>query len=187
VNTLSNAVNVSGIAQSTNIQFKKVALQLEVVPLINSAREVSLDILQKVDSLGLPVEVDGNLIPTINTRYIRTNVTAPNNCTIVLGGLSIDDKGKQQSGIPVLSKIPLIGGLFRTTNNTKRRTELIVMMRPEVTMTKLEEHLLKQKATEKTHFGPELDDTDCPDCPVDEQGNYKQIVEPDLPPMTLEE
>ena len=43
--------------------------------------------LQKLDSLGTPTTVDGNLIPTIVTRYIKTTVSAPNCSTIVLGGL----------------------------------------------------------------------------------------------------
>ena len=67
VSTLTNAtttVNTTGVAAvASNIEFKKVALQLEVVPLINSEKEVSLDILQKIDSLGQPRCVDGNSIP----------------------------------------------------------------------------------------------------------------------------
>src|SRR6266702_3998314 len=83
VSTLSNVtstVATNGTAAvASNIEFKKVALQLEVVPLINSEKEVSLDILQKLDSLtGQTTTVDGNQIPTIATRYIRTNVSAPN-------------------------------------------------------------------------------------------------------------
>src|SRR5205814_277358 len=62
VNTLTNVVNnvsnVNNAAVASNIEFKRVALQLEVVPLINSEKEVSLDILQKLDSLGEKVQVD---------------------------------------------------------------------------------------------------------------------------------
>src|SRR6185312_14075630 len=93
---------VGGIAQQSNIQFKKVALQLEVVPLINSEKEVSLDILQKIDSLAGSTTVDGNQIPNIATRYIRTNVAAPNGGVIILGGLVTDSKRKDYQGIPVL-------------------------------------------------------------------------------------
>ncbi len=51
ISTNNGGAVIGGIAQQSNIQFKKVALQLEVVPLINSEKEVSLDILQKVDSV----------------------------------------------------------------------------------------------------------------------------------------
>ena len=78
-NTISSptgsGILTGGISQSTTIEFKKVALQLEVVPLINSEKEVSLDILQKVDSLAGTTMIDGNAIPNIATRYIRTTVS----------------------------------------------------------------------------------------------------------------
>ena len=83
VSTLSNAgtvgVNNGVAAVESSIQFKKVALQLEVVPLINSEKEVSLDILQKIDSVvaGSSTNIGGNSVPTIATRYIRSTVSAP--------------------------------------------------------------------------------------------------------------
>jgi len=155
-------------------------LQLEVVPLINSEKEVSLDILQKVDSLAGFTQIDNNRIPNIATRYIKTTVSAPNCSTIVLGGLIMDDQGRDVTGIPVLSRIPLIGGLFRNTNKTKSRQELIVLMRPEVSLTKLDLMRLKLKNTEKTHFGPEIEQDDCPECPP-RAGEDKQLPMPDLP------
>ena len=149
VSTLTNAnttgLNNSVAAVASNIQFKKVALTTGGVPLINSEKEVSLDILQKIDSLGTPTIVDGNSIPTVNTRYIRTNVAAPNGCTIVLGGLIQDSKGKSTTGIPILDRLPVIGSIFRSTNGTKMRTELIILMCPEVTLTKLDLYRLRQK------------------------------------------
>ena len=76
VNTLTNVVNATTVngtaAVASNIEFKRVALQLEVVPLINSEREVSLDILQKLDSLAGSTNVNGNLIPNIFSISSRT-------------------------------------------------------------------------------------------------------------------
>src|SRR5262249_42956037 len=98
VSTLTNAgtiVNQAAVAES--VEYKNVVLQLEVVPLINSEKEVSLDILQKLDSL-VPngnVIISGNSVPTIDTKYIRTNVSAPNGSTIILGGLIEEQKQKQ--------------------------------------------------------------------------------------------
>jgi general secretion pathway protein D len=174
-----------GLTQQSNIQFKKVALQLEVVPLINSEKEVSLDILQKLDELGEEVQIDNNQIPTIQTRYIKTSVSAPNCSTIVLGGLVTDRKGRSVSGIPLLSKIPVVGALFRQTNKSKSREELIILMRPEVSLTKLDLQRLRQKASDKTHFGPEINEDDCPDCPP-RAIEGKQLPEPDLPATDYE-
>ena len=182
VNTLTNATTTTNVAAvASSIEYKKVALQLEVVPLINSEKEVSLDILQKLDSLAGTTRIDSNDIPNIATRYIRTNVSAGNGSTIVLGGLIEDSKTKNYTGIPYLSRIPYVGALFRSTTSNKMRTELIILMRPEVTLTKLDLYRLRQKSEDRMHFGPELDQDDCPDCP--KTGNEKQmpLPPPDLP------
>ncbi len=190
VNTLTNVVNTATTTTGTaavasNIEYKKVALQLEVVPLINSEKEVSLDILQKIDSLvaGGNVNIGGNTVPTIATRYIRTNVAAPNGSTIVLGGLIQDSKQKSYNGIPVLDKIPYLGAAFRSTTYTRARTELIILMCPEVTLTKLEMLRLREKEEDRSHFGPELDQQGCPDCPAPagEGKQLEQLPPPDLP------
>jgi general secretion pathway protein D len=170
----------NGLGQQSNIEFKRVALQLEVVPLINSEREVSLDILQKLDSLAGSTIVNGNSIPNIATRYVRTNVSAPSGATIVLGGLITDGKRKDTTGIPFLDRLPYLGALFRTTTSSKTRTELIILMCPEVTMTNLELHKLREKIEDHTHFGPELDQGYCPDCPP-KATEEKQLPPPDLP------
>jgi len=184
VNTLSNVsgATVAGVASvQSSIEFKKVALQLEVVPLINSEKEVSLDILQKIDSVvpGSNVNIGGNQVPTIATRYIRTNVSAPNCSTIVLGGLITDTKNTSKDGIPYLSRLPVVGSLFRSTTKNRDRTELIILMRPEVSLTKLDLYRLRQKHEDRTHFGPELEQEDCPDCP--KRGDGKQLPPPDVP------
>ena len=183
VSTLSNAAVAGTVASvQSSIEFKKVALQLEVVPLINSEKEVSLDILQKIDSVvpNSNVNIGGNSVPTISTRYIRTNVSAPNCSTIVLGGLIQDNKNVSKGGIPYLSKLPVVGPLFRNTIKNHDRTELIILMRPEVNLTKLDLYRLRQKSEDRTHFGPDLDQDDCPDCP--KAGDGKQLPPPDVPP-----
>jgi len=184
VSTLTNA-NVVGTtaAVQASIEYKKVVLQLEVVPLINSEKEVSLDILQKLDSI-VPngnVTISGNSVPTIDTKYIRTNVAAPNGSTIILGGLIEEQKEKRYQGIPYLSRIPLIGAAFRGTVSGKQRRELIILMCPQVTLTKLDAYRLRQKWEDTTHFGPELDQGECQDCPKVESGKQLALPPPDIP------
>jgi len=184
VSTLTNAgtiVNQAAVAAS--VEYKKVVLQLEVVPLINSEKEVSLDILQKLDSLvpGGDVVISGNSVPTIDTKYIRTTVSAPNGSTIVLGGLIEEQKSKQYQGIPYLSRIPLIGAAFRGTASSKQRRELIILMCPQVTLTKLDAYRLRQKWEDSTHFGPDLDQGECQDCPKVQSGKQLDLPPPDFP------
>jgi len=189
LSTINNTVSNPGqtpfnnFGTQSSIQYKKVALQLEVVPLINSEKEVSLDILQKLDSLGLPTTIDNNQIPTIVTRYIKTNVSAPNGATIVLGGLITDTKRFDKSGIPILSRIPIVGPLFRATRKVGERKELLILMRPEVALTKFDLYRLRQKTEDKGHLGPEMDQDDCPDCPKQYDGKQSELPPPDLPGM----
>ena len=136
--TLSN-LTATGVAGSTaavqsSIDYMQVALQLEVVPLINSDREVNLDILQKLDSpSGATTNVGGSSVPTIATRYIRTNVSVPNRATIVLGGLITTTTGGGNSSLPLLGRIPILGYLFGNHTKQNDRSELIILIRPVVT------------------------------------------------------
>jgi type II secretion system protein D len=186
VSTLSNVgtTNITGTAAvQASIEYKRVVLQLEVVPLINSEREISLDILQKIDSVvpNGQVNISGNEVPTIDTKYLRTNVSAANGSTIILGGLMQEQKQKQYSGIPYLSRIPLIGAAFRGTTSMKQRQELIILMCPQVTLTKLEAFRLRQRYENTTHFGADLDENDCPDCPKTQEGKQLTLPPPDIP------
>jgi type II secretion system protein D len=182
--TLTNATSTLNVGSiQSNIEYKQVVLQLEVVPLINSEKEVSLDILQKIDSL-VPngnVNISGNSVPTIDTKYIRTNVSARNGSTIILGGLIQEQKQKQYTGIPYLSRIPLLGAAFRGTASTKERQELIILMCPQVTLTKLDSFRLRQKYENNTHFGADLDENECPDCPKTREGKQLTLPPPDIP------
>jgi len=182
--TLTNATTTTNVASiQSSIEYKKVVLQLEVVPLINSEKEVSLDILQKIDSL-VPngnVLISGNSVPTIDTKYIRTNVSAANGSTIILGGLIQEQKQKQTEGFPYLSRIPLIGAAFRSTSSGKNRQELVILMCPQVTLTKLDQYRLRQRWENTTHFGADLDQNECPDCPKTQEGKQLTLPPPDIP------
>ncbi|HEU0275387.1 MAG TPA: secretin N-terminal domain-containing protein [Candidatus Udaeobacter sp.] len=183
--TLTNATNVTSVASiQSSIEYKKVVLQLEVVPLINSEKVVSLDILQKIDSL-VPngnVLISGNSVPTIDTKYIRTNVSAANGSTIILGGLIQEQKQKQTEGFPYLSRIPLIGAAFRSTSSGKQRQELVILMCPQVTLTKLDQFRLRQRwENTYSHFGADLDQNECPDCPKGQDGKQVTLPPPDIP------
>ena len=156
--TLSNvgATNLIGngttTSVSSSIQFKSVTLQLEVIPLINSDNEVTLDIYQKIDSIvaGASVNIAGNNVPTIATRYVRSTVSVPNNSTIILGGLIKQDESKTQSGLPFLSRIPILGYLFKSQSKSDSRSELIILLHPVVTNTA--KQLVKGKFDEEQRY-----------------------------------
>jgi general secretion pathway protein D len=122
------------LVTNSNVSYKPIELRLEVVPLINSDREVYLDIFQQVQEQTDTTVVDNNRYPRISTRALNTSVMVPNEGTLVLGGLIKQSRDKQTSGIPFLSRAPLIGPLFRSTASGEKRTELVIMIRPSVTL-----------------------------------------------------
>ena len=158
----AGVVNTSGVASvSSSVEYKKVALQLEIVPLINSDREVSMDILQKIDNVvpGANTIVGGNSIPTIATRYIKTNVSVPNKATIILGGLITLNNTRSAGGIPYLTRIPLLGYLFSDTKKALSRTELIILIRPEVTTSPYETIAIREHEQDRMQMEPDLEST----------------------------
>jgi len=145
---LNTSTGSNGIVSNSSVQFKRVALQLEVVPLINSDREVSLDILQKIDEVSGSTRIDNNDIPNIATRYVKTSVTVPDGGTLVLGGLIKQSLNHTKTGIPILSSIPVLGYLFSNTGKEKIRTELVILIRPMVSWAPPESDLIRQRAQE---------------------------------------
>jgi general secretion pathway protein D len=123
---------------STQIQYQDVVLKLEVIPLINSENEITLQISLLNDEVTGTQTIAGGagandlVVPKITTREILTTVTIPNNETIVLGGLITARKGDSVSGIPLLSSIPYLGKLFSTTSKKDERQELLVFLQPSI-------------------------------------------------------
>ena len=147
-----------GLSTNSSVQFKTVATQLEVLPLINAENEVQLEIVQKIDELsGESDTISGNAIPRIATRVLKTNVNVPNGATIVLGGLRIERNTTSKSGIPYLSKIPGLGALFRSTRNAKSRDELVILLRPVVSPTPRDTIEQRERELEGFHLEPDLE------------------------------
>lgn len=129
----TNSFNSGSTGQSTNIEYRDVVLSLEVIPLVNSEDEVTLQIyLLNDEVIGSQfIESIGD-VPTIATRELVTTVTVPNNETIVLGGLITSRDRKVKSGIPILSQIPYLGTLFGSNTNGKDREELLIFIQPKI-------------------------------------------------------
>ncbi len=153
----------NGIVTNSSVQYKNVTLQLEIVPLINSDKEVSLDILQRNNEVSGSTRIDNNDIPTIATRYVRTSVTLPNQSTLILGGLIKSSVNRSKTGIPFLGSLPLIGPLFSTTTKEKVRTELVILIRPEVTWAPPDAIALREREMEFMNIPPDLESTIYPE------------------------
>ncbi|MBI4024406.1 MAG: hypothetical protein HY360_05455 [Verrucomicrobia bacterium] len=145
--TSLNTGTTNNASVSASIDYKDVVLKLEVLPIINANKEVTLQIAQQNDSIVGSQTISGNTVPTIGTQEINTTVTVPNRSTVVLGGLITDFTTKDTVGVPFLSRIPLIGELFKSTTKTMERSELIVLIQPTVIET--EEELASASQSEQ--------------------------------------
>lgn len=134
----SNSFNggLNGGGQSTNIEYRDVVLSLEVIPLVNSQDEVTLQIFLVSQGVGENRRIGAGDnaydVPDIISRELLTTVTVPNNQTVVLGGLITEENTKQINGIPILCQIPGLGKLFSSTTDKKTRNELIIFIQPKI-------------------------------------------------------
>ena len=83
----------------------------------------------------------------------------PSDATIILGGLIKQRNDKTYTGIPLLSRIPLLGGLFRTSSYIKTREELVILIRPTVTFTPEESVRVTETEQEALRLEPDLEQT----------------------------
>jgi general secretion pathway protein D len=120
-----------------SIEYRDTGVILKVTPRVNAGGLVLLDVSQEVSDVapGTGTTRTGPASPTISTRRISTSVAVQDGQVIALGGLFRDSKSFGKNGIPILSRIPLIGGLFGTHSNMQNRTELIVLLKPHVIRT----------------------------------------------------
>ena len=150
------------LVSSATTVYQQVQLELDIIPLINAEKKVTLKIRQRNDTLGANVLISGNEVPTINTQEINTEITVPDRATVVIGGLISDTKTRNTSGVPFLSDIPVLGYLFKDTTKSKTRTELIIMIQPTVLETDADELAATEVEKQRTILGKEAEEATRP-------------------------
>jgi general secretion pathway protein D len=116
----------------TEVQFRDTGTLLSVRPRITAGGQVTMDITQEVSLPGTEAAVGGGGNVAISQRTIDSSVIVSSGETVVLGGLILETRNDTKSGIPLLMDLPLLGALFSTTSENVFRTELIVMITPQV-------------------------------------------------------
>jgi general secretion pathway protein D len=117
-----------------SIEYRDTGVILLVTPRVNASGLVIMEIQQEISNVvQAPSQtVSETTSPTINQRQINSTVAIASGETVALGGLIQDERERSQSGIPLLSRIPILGALFSTRSNAVRRTELLVLITPSV-------------------------------------------------------
>ena len=117
------------------IERKDVGITLRIKPQIGEGGTVRLQIFQESSDVITQATGTGNTGPTTSKRSIESNVIVDDGAILVLGGLIEDRFEDNSSKVPLLGDIPFIGALFRSESRTKRRTNLLVFLRPIVMRT----------------------------------------------------
>lgn len=115
-----------------NIERLDVGIKLKLTPQVNPDREIRLDLNPSIESV---VEQSGEalrLTPTIAKREVKTTVTIPDRATVILSGLIREDTAKIVTKVPWLGDLPLLGFLFRSTSDVKKRTNLLIFVTPRI-------------------------------------------------------
>ena len=117
-------------ASGTNVQFIDAVLSLKVTPHITPDGRVSMKVDVKNDSQG--DVAPGSNTPSINKKKATTEVLIRDGETTVIGGILQITRNESTSGLPWLSKIPVLGYLFRTNRNSTQNRELLIFITPRI-------------------------------------------------------
>jgi len=116
-------------AEGTKTEFVEAALTLEVTPHITSDGSVSMKIKATNNSAGSAAT---GVAPPINKKEATTELLVQSGETTVIGGIYVDSDSNTDSGVPFLKDIPLLGWLFKSNNQNKTKSELLIFITPKI-------------------------------------------------------
>lgn len=112
-----------------NYEFEDVGIVLTVTPRITSGGYVTMDVSQTANDLQGFTSFNA---PIVNQRQADTTVAVKDGETVILGGIMRSTVTSTVSKIPLLGDLPILGNLFKSTNKTNQKTELLVFLTPRV-------------------------------------------------------
>ncbi|MHB1231439.1 MAG: type IV pilus secretin PilQ [Burkholderiales bacterium] len=115
---------------ATSVAFKKAVLSLKVKPQITPDDNVIMDLQINKDAPDYLNVTAG--VPPINTKKISTQVLVENGGTVVIGGIYTQDQNTTVTKVPLFGDIPVVGALFRNTQNRDNKTELLIFVTPRI-------------------------------------------------------
>ena len=115
-------------AQAT-VQYEDTGIILDVTPHITNNNQILLDV--SAERSGIRTE-----IPDVGFTFLKqigqTRLLLDDGETMVIGGLTLSQVDRSETGIPLLMDLPVLGALFRTTKNSERKTDLIILVTPHI-------------------------------------------------------
>jgi type IV pilus assembly protein PilQ len=134
---IEQGTEIPYIIQGTNntvptVQFKKAVLALDVTPQILPDNRIVMTVEVRKDTVGQTVVIQGSAYPAIDTRNVTTQIAVNNGDTAVIGGIYEETSNNDVNKVPLLGDIPIFGYLFKQTNKTNDKTELLIFLTPRI-------------------------------------------------------
>lgn len=121
----------TGLVQNQNIERKEIGVKLKIKPQINEGDVIRMEIEQEVSNIS-PTQLEGASDLITDTRNIKTVTEVDDGQIVVLGGLTQEDFNDNIQRVPLISRLPLVGALFRTKSKQAVRRNLMVFLRPKI-------------------------------------------------------
>jgi type IV pilus assembly protein PilQ len=134
---IEQGTEIPYIIQGTNntvptVQFKKAVLALDVTPQILPDNRIVMTVEVRKDTVGQTIVIQGSQYPAIDTRNVTTQIAVNNGDTAVIGGIYEETNNNDITKVPLLGDIPILGYLFKQTNKTTDKTELLIFLTPRI-------------------------------------------------------
>jgi len=115
---------------ATSIEFKEAVLGMEVTPTLRANGKITLSLQISQNTPGKALKRSNGEVLAIDKQEITTQITLRDGETLVLGGIFQQQTLQSADKVPILGDMPVIGGLFRQTNQQQKRRELVIFITP---------------------------------------------------------
>jgi general secretion pathway protein D len=127
---LSQTNIISGGVSQQSVERKDTGITLKITPQVNEGEYVKLDIYQEISAVK---ESKGQATDLVTTkRSAKTSVVVKDNETVAIGGLIQERDNEVVNKVPFLGDIPLIGWLFKSKSITRKKTNLMILLTPQI-------------------------------------------------------
>ncbi len=134
----------------SSIQYRDTGTILTILPQVNSAGLVNMEIRQEVSDVGVASFGDTNS-PSFTSRETETTVVVQNRESVLLGGIIDERVERTRNGVPFLMDVPVLGRLFRVEQDKRERTELVILITPHVIRDRNEAQIVTKEFTNRVH------------------------------------
>ena len=134
----------------SSIQYRDTGTILTILPQVNSAGLVNMEIRQEVSNVGVASFGDTNS-PSFTSRETETTVVVRNRESVLIGGIIDERIERSRNGVPFLMDVPVLGRLFRVEQDKRERTELVILITPYVIRDRNEAQVVTKEFTQRVH------------------------------------